>query len=256
MSGATDAELGSLLRDARLDEARALLAQRVKAAPTDARARLDLAELLVVLGEWDKADGHADLASSYDTSRGVGVALFRQLIRAATWRDETFRDRRPPDLVIEPDGAVTAALAGIAGTTAGAPPDDAALEARIDGRPIDGLRDLDDRLAGVLEVIAGNGRYIWISWADVAALRPAKPERLRDLVWRPAEIEVRGGPSGTVYLPMLYPGGDPSPAQRLGRETDWVEAADGGIHGVGLKCLLAGDDIVALDGFGTLEVAP
>lgn len=249
-------DLSALLREAKLDEARAAAAAAVRAKPADAAARVDFAELLILFGEWDKADAQADLAGTYDTSRAVGLALLRQLIRAAAWRDETFRERRPPDLVTEPDAHLAAALARLAGAQ---PPEDAPdLSATIDGAAAAPFRDLDDRTAGVLEVLTGNGRYLWVPLAHVASLRPARPERLRDLVWRPAEISVRGGPEGTVYVPALYPfaPGEGSPAQRLGRETDWIEAADGAVRGIGQRCFLAGDDIVTLDGFADLAVAP
>ena len=248
--------LADLLRAAQLDQARALLVARVKAAPNDARARLDLADLLLLFGEWDKADGHADLANTFDPSLGVPVALLRQLLRAAAWRDETFRDRRPPDLVTEPDAAVKTALAMLADAPA---PDEKPADpsGTRDGQAFVGLRDLDDRTAGVLEVLTGNGRYMWVPWAHIAALRPAAPEKLRDLVWRPAEIEVRGGPSGTVYVPVLYPmtAGEGDARHRLGQETDWIEAPDGSARGIGQRCLLIGDDVLTLGDFAELVVA-
>lgn len=250
-------DLSALLREAKLDEARAAAAAAVRAKPADAAARVDFAELLILFGEWDKADAQADLAGTYDTSRAVGLALLRQLIRAAAWRDETFRDRRPPDLVTEPDAHLAHALARLAGAEAADAADAPDLSATIDGAPHAPFRDLDDRTAGVLEVLTGNGRYLWVPLAHVASLRPARPERLRDLVWRPAEISVRGGPEGTVYVPALYPfaAGEGAPAQRLGRETDWIEEA-GGVRGIGQRCFLAGDDIVTLDGFTDLAVMP
>lgn len=255
MTSPTDPELGALLREARLDEARALAASRVRAKPADARARLDLADILILFGEWDKADNQADLAGTYDPSRAVGLALLRQLIRAAAWRDETFRERRPPDLVTGPDAGVVAALGRLAGTAPSAdePP---TLAVTVDGQPREAFRDLDDRMAGVLEVLTGNGRYLWVPLSAVAALRPAKPERLRDLVWRPAEIDVRGGPSGTVYIPALYPFavGEGEPEQRLGRTTDWIDETDGGMRGVGQRGWLAGDDILTLDGFTEVAI--
>lgn len=245
-------ELSALLREAKLDEARRLAAGRVRAAPTDAAARLDFAELLILFGEWDKADAQADLAGTYDPARAVGLALLRQLIRAAAWRDETFADRRPPDLVTEADAGLAYALARLAGADAPEPPD---LSATLDGVAAAPFRDADDRTAGVLEVLTGNGRYLWVPLSAVASLRPAAPERLRDLVWRPAEISVRGGPDGTIYIPALYPfaAGEGTPAQRLGRETDWIgEGAQ--VRGIGQRCYLAGDDIVTLDGFAELVV--
>lgn len=251
MSDAPD--LPSLLRDARLDDARALLVARVKAAPADAAARLDLVDLLILLGEWEKADMHADLAGTHDPARAVPTALTRQLIRAAAWRGDTFEKGRPPELVTPPDAAIEAALARIAGKDA----IDASspLSGTCDGAPYDELRDADDRTAGVLEVLTSTGKYMWVPFAAVISLRPAKPASVRDLVWRPAELEVADGPGGIVYLPATYHAQLQTDAQRLARETDWIEGVDGSVTGVGARLLLVGDDLLALDGFEELTVA-
>jgi type VI secretion system protein ImpE len=92
-----------------------------------------------------------------------------------------------------------------------------------------------------------------VSLALVAGLQVHSPERVRDLVWRRAELEVRGGPTGVVYLPALYPTPPATDAQALGRETDWVEA-DGAVHGVGLRTFLVGDEAAALGDFTELRV--
>ena len=110
----------------------------------------------------------------------------------------------------------------------------------------------------MLEVLTGNGRYLWIPLSQVASLRPTKPDRLRDLVWRPAEIAVVGGASGTVHVPALYPfaAGEGDPTHRLGRATDWIEDGEGRWRGIGKRGWLAGDDILTLDDFDELGVAP
>ncbi|HEX8446844.1 MAG TPA: type VI secretion system accessory protein TagJ [Sphingomonas sp.] len=236
----------ALIRAGRLDEARAALVARVKAAPADARPRLDLAELLIILGDYERADTHADAASTLDPAIALPTALTRQLIRAATWRRETFEQRRPPELVTDPDPATVAAIARLAGAPAvDADPADTALV--VDGTPAI-LRDLDDRTAGVLEVLTSTGNYIWVPYAQIAALRIAKPGRLRDLIWRQAELDVVGGPSGVVYLPALYYAApdEQTDAHRLGRATDWIETGDDA-RGIGLRTFLVGDDACSLD---------
>jgi len=252
MSGTT--EFGAALRDGRLADARALAAARVKAAPSDPAARLDLADVLIVLGEWDRADTHLDMAGTLDPTRAVRAALARQLVRAAAWRDDAFTSGRPPELVTEPDAAVAHALARLAGRAPDAEPP--APTGTCDGAPFDALRDADDRTAGVLEVLTSTGKYMWVPFAAVASLRPSRPEGLRDLVWRPAELDVAGGPGGVVYLPATYHAAAPTDAQRLGRETDWVEAADGTATGLGARCLLVGDDLKTFDDFAELTVTP
>ncbi|WP_076070862.1 type VI secretion system accessory protein TagJ [Sphingomonas montana] len=245
----------TLIREGRLGDARDALLARVKAAPADPRARLDLAELLIVLGDYERADNHADVASTLDPSIALPTALTRQLIRAATWRRETFEQRRAPDLVTEPDAATTAAvarLAGVAPDTAD-PPE---VPFTLDGRPIADLRDLDDRTATVLEVLTSTGNYVWVPFTAIVSLKIARPERLRDVVWRQAELDVRGGPNGVVYLPAIYhaSAAEQSDDHRLGRATDWIEDGDTA-RGLGLRTFLAGEDALALDEIAELDAA-
>jgi type VI secretion system protein ImpE len=246
-------DVAALIHGAQLAEARAALVARVKAAPAEPSARLDLVDVLILLGEWEKADTHADLAGIHDPARAVQIALTRQLIRAAAWRDDCFSKARPPELVTEPDVTVTAALARLTGRQ----PDEAEVQPGgiRDGQPFALLRDADDRTAGVLEVLTSTGKYLWVPFASIASLRPARPERVRDLVWRPAELEVANGPTGIVYLPATYHAAAPTDAQRMGRDTDWIEQPDGSVTGVGARLLLIDDDLVTFDGFEELAVA-
>lgn len=245
----------TLLREGDLAALRALFAGRVRAEPSVARHRLDFADSLILLGELERADAQLDLASGQDPTLAVPTALTRQLIRAAVARAETWEQRRPPELVAEADDGIAAALARLAGVEVPSEPRE--LAGTLDGHAFAGLRDADDRTAEVLEVMTSTGKYVWVSLAQVASLSVQPPVRARDLLWRPAELEVRGGPTGIVYLPAVYPPqpGSPAPsdAQRLGRETDWVEEGDR-VVGVGLRTFLAGDDAVALGEFGELKV--
>ena len=242
----------ALLRAGDLAGLRALFAGRIRAEPARACHRLDLADILILQGELERADNQLELAAGQDPALAVPVALVRQLVRAAVAREQTFAERRPPELVTEPDALLTAALARLAG--ADAADETPALTGTSDGRPFAGLRDADDRTAEVLEVLTSTGKYVWVSLAQVAVLTVHPPERARDLVWRQAELEVRGGPNGVVYLPATYPASEMSDAQRLGRETDWIER-DGGVSGIGLRTFLVGDDAVALGEFAELKVA-
>jgi type VI secretion system protein ImpE len=105
------------------------------------------------------------------------------------------------------------------------------------------VRDLDDLLAPVLEVLTSTGKYFWVSWDNIELLEFKKPERPRDLLWRPAHIIVRGGPDGAVYVPAIY---EQTPALgddqlRLGRSTDWRELTHGLVRGLGQRTLLVGE---------------
>lgn len=256
-----------LIRDVDLATARLRLVEEVKRRPADPETRLALAEVLILLGEWEKADAHLDLASTQDPGWAQPVALRRQLVRAAAHREDTWAHGRPPDLVTDPTPRIETALRILAAARDGG--DAAALRAEadaafpslgveLDGASVSGWRDGDDRTADVLEVLTSTGKYVWVSLDQVTSLELQPVEHPRDRVWRAAELEVADGPTGVVYLPMIYPAAPGAPplsdAQRLGKETDWAEA--GGLAcGVGQRCWLIGDDLVAASEVATLAAA-
>ncbi|UAJ11311.1 type VI secretion system accessory protein TagJ [Glacieibacterium megasporae] len=245
------------LRDGDLDAARAASIEAVRANPASARDRLALAEVLIALGDLERADTHLDAAQNLDTSFALVVALGRQLIRAATWRNETFTAGRPPELVTARTPAVDAALAAILAARSGGEPavesEEPTTTGTIDDRPFSGWRDGDDRTAGVLEVLTSTGNYVWVPFEHVRGLRWLAVERLRDTIWRPAELEVADGPTGVVYLPVIYhAGSEQTPQQKLGRETDWLDGAI--VCGLGLRTWLIGDEAVSPGDFAQLTV--
>lgn len=240
--------------------ARATLVEAVRTDPADGKARIELAELLIVVGDLERADTHLGAAQELDTSWAMAVALTRQLVRAAIWRREVFDAGRAPELVTERTPAIDAALAALLAEREGAPgstEDDPALaviHGDVDGRAFTGWRDADDRTAGVLEILTSTGNYVWVSLAQVRGLKLQKVERLRDVVWRGCEIDVADGPSGIVYLPAIYhaASAEMTDAHRLGRETDWVEGAR--VRGLGLRTWLIGDDALAPTDFSEIEI--
>lgn len=241
-----------------LGEALGQAVARVKARPTDVAGKLDLADLLIVTGDLERADSHLDLAGTMDPGFAVKAALVRQLIRAETHRRDVIFAGRAPDLVLETDGTIAAHLQRLLDWREGRPgsvvdTEAGAVAGRVDGAPFVGVRDLDDRFAGVLEVLTSTGKYFWIPWGAIQSLTLAPPQRWRDIVWRQAELDVSDGPSGVVYIPAIYPcaPGEAGEALQTGRETDWKED-HGLVRGLGLKTLLIGDDCLSLNDFTTL----
>ena len=244
--------------------ARAALIDAVKRSPSDVESRYQLAEALIVQGDWERADNHLDLLSTQDPSWGVLVALLRQLLRAAKHRDEVFNEGRGPDLVTPTSPEVETALRILLELREGGDAaamreeaDDRAplLKGTIDGHAFETLRDIDDRTAYVLEMLTPTGKYVWAPWSAVVSLELRPVERVRDLIWRAAELDLLDGPTGVVYLPMTYaaPTSDLTDPLRLGRATEWRE--QGGLScGLGQRCLLVGDDLVAFSSIGELTV--
>src|SRR5947208_13938338 len=121
----------------------------------------------------------------------------------------------------------------------------------LNDQPVEGLRDADDLLAPILEVMVLRD-YIWVPWSQVRELEVEKPTHPRDLIWTPARLVLADGEQRRAYLPALYPGtaSAPTDALKLGRLTDWVvPEASGPVRGVGQHLLVAGDA-----DFGLLEV--
>jgi type VI secretion system protein ImpE len=243
-----------LFRDGRLAEAVASQLEVVKAAPTNTAQRIFLAELAAFQGDWDRADRQLEAAINQDSKSGIQPLLMRQLLRAEILREQVFRDGRPPELVVPlpQDGQLQLRIcmhcrnseweecnALLAQAEEGRPK----LTGTCDGKPIDTLIDLDDRLRGIAEILTGTGKYFWVSWSCIRSLVFSKPERPMDLIWRKAEISVEGGPEGEVYFPARYPGVSGwDEEEQLGRKTEWHEHPGGFITGSGQRTLLVGDE--------------
>lgn len=255
------------LNAGRLDEAVQLALGAVRAAPGDAAARFVLAELLCFNGDFERADGHLDTASTLDPSCGLAVAQFRQLIRAEVARQDCFAAGRPPEWFLQPSAELRERLAGLVALRAGEDAGAAAalgraeeqrkvLHGTCNGAAFDDLRDADDLTASVVEVLAADGRYFWLPMECVKSLRFEKPARARDLLFRQAHLEGRGVPDGEVFVPVLYAGSHKSPREeiRLGRATDWIGDA-GPVRGIGQRVLLAGDADPALLQIDELVIA-
>ena len=213
------------------------LTAAVKAAPARADLRVFLAQLLCVLGEWDRAHTQLNVAADLDElvrpmREMVGHALRCEKLRAAV-----FQGRRSPMVFGEPDawlacliesslrlGAGEVELAHSLGRQAfeAAPPS----PGTIDGVPFEWIADADSRLGPVLEAMV-NGRYYWVPFTRLAQVRIESPTDLRDIVWLPAQLRFRNGGEVIAMLPTRYPGSERSDDEQIvmARKTEW--RADG-----------------------------
>lgn len=239
------------------DAVTAALAE-VKANPGDTARRVFLAELLCFTGEFERADRQLDVIGDQDPGAALGLALFRQLIRAAQARSEYFSAGRVPEFLSPPEAHLQTLLeAGIAlreGREDAAARLAAEAEAarppcpgRLDDTEFDDFRDVDDMVAPVFEVLTSTGKYYWVPAERVIDAEFHPPQRSRDLLWRRVTMTVNDGPEGDVYLPVVYatPGGVED-AARLGRVTEWIGGDGSPARGVGQKCWLAGETAVPI----------
>ena len=260
----TDQSAASLFRSGKLTEAIAAAQAALRKAPTDLSARVLLGELLCFSGNLERADVILDAASTIDPSSALVVAEFRQLVRADMARRQLFRDGRVPEFLGEPTETQRLQLAALVALRAGdvkeAAEQAAAAEAarpHVAGKhndtAFDDMRDVDDLLAGSVEVLTSTGKYYWVPTERLISVAFHAPKRPRDLLWRRASMSVESGPDGDVYIPVVYAGDDTtSELQRLGRETDWQQAEGGPVRGIGQRVFLLGEDDAAIMDLGTL----
>lgn len=261
----TDQTAADLLRAGKLTDAVAAAQAVVRKAPMDLSARVLLAELLVFSGNLERADVLLDAASTIDPTATLVVSEFRQLIRADMARRQLFRDGRVPEFLSDPTETQRMQLAALVALRDGnAVEAMRQAEAAENTRPrtpgthndvaFDDLRDVDDLLAGSFEVLTSTGKYFWIPTERVVSVEFHAPKRPRDLIWRRASMTVADGPDGDVYLPVVYSADDQATElQRLGRETDWHQAAGGPVRGIGQRVFLVGEDDAAIMELGAIR---
>ncbi len=261
-----DVKAKELLDANQLSAAILELNQEVKQRPTDPRIRTFLFELLCFDGAYDRAERQLDILGNQDDKAGIGVEVYRKLLKADAARRRFFNGGAGPTFLVSPPENIRECLAAllllhegnpqgakdlIAKSKASAP----RLNGTINGRAFAGISDSDDRLWPALELFS-NGMYMWLPFQQIKTVSLRRPNFLRDLLWVPAHVECQDGQQGDVYFPTLYPGSesDESEQVRLGRITEWVNLGEGLVGGLGLKTLLIGDTETSILEIDELEI--
>jgi type VI secretion system protein ImpE len=101
----------------------------------------------------------------------------------------------------------------------------------------------------VLEVVM-NGKYYWMPFTALAAVRMDPPADLRDAVWMPAHLTLATGGEQVALIPTRYPGtvASSDAAAMLARTTQWQDMGHGGFAGIGQRLLATdGGDVPLMD---------
>jgi len=239
--------------------------QDVKSAPLDSGKRTFLAELLAFAGQWERANQQLAVLAQETAEKGWGATVYQNLLVAEQTRQKVFAGQARPEVFLEAPPFIVQrweavehlARGGAAATSAGLAKlqeSDAAapvVRGTLNDQPVEELRDADDLLAPILEVMVLRD-YLWVPWSQIRELEIEAPAHPRDLIWTPARIVLSDGEQRRAYLPALYPRSHAAADDnlKLGRLTDWlVPQADGPVRGVGQHVLVAGET-----DFGLLEV--
>jgi type VI secretion system protein ImpE len=248
------AEISGLLGNDALNDAIELAKSHVRTLPTDQEARNLYIDLLILSGDYERADSQCTVAATFSPESTMGFAMLRNQLRAMAARNAWFETGALPEFPQGPTGIDKAALRlGIAhrqhekqeAASALAELDELRGERRLlwNGRPVTDLRDLDDRIPHAMEVLMTGGGYLWIDFGKIAEVVVEPVARPRDLAFRRAELRLTDGATAPVLLPAIYHGTPATAALLLGRETQWREESTGITTGQGQRCYLAGDEL-------------
>jgi len=223
------------VRQGRLEEALISLQAAIRKSPSDAKYRVLLFQLLSLMGDWDRAMTQLNVVCELDAKTLPMVQTYRTALKCEELRAEVFGGKRTPLLFGEPAQwaalLVQALLLGAQGRTeesetlhAKAFEQAPASAGKIDGQPFGWLADADARLGPILV----DGKYYWIPFGNLSAIRIEKPVDLRDLAWIPAYLTLANGGEVVALIPTRYPGSEasPDPSIRMARKTDWQQGKD------------------------------
>jgi type VI secretion system protein ImpE len=246
--GAVSLEIAEqLVREGDLAGSLMALQEQVRREPSKADLRVFLFQLLAVLGEWERALTQLNVAAELDASTLAMAQMYRETLRCERLRADVFAGRRSPVIFGEPEEWMALLVESRLVTGTARAGESESLRARafeaapasagsIDGAAFDWIADADMRLGPVCEAII-NGQYYWVPFGRFSKVVLEAPADLRDLVWMPAQFHFANGGEAVGVIPTRYPGSEAStdPLIRLGRRTDWIEAAPGVYSGLGQR---------------------
>ena len=261
-----DAE--AAVRAADPQRALAALTAAVKAQPAKASLRVFMAQLLCVLGQWERAHTQLNVVADLDPSTGpmremVGHSLRCEIIRAAV-----FAGRRSPMIFGQPDEWLALLIESLLQAGQGQVAQSHSLAARafeaapttagmLNGEPFEWIADADSRLGPVIEAMV-NGRYYWIPFSRLSKLSIDDPVDLRDRVWLPAKLVFANGGEAIAMIPTRYPGSQASTDGQIlmSLKTEWQPLGEERFAGLGQRVLVTDSGEHDMLSVRLLEMSP
>jgi type VI secretion system protein ImpE len=244
------AEAEAAVRAGDPKRALAALTVAVKAAPAKPQLRIFMAQLLCVMGQWERAHTQLNVVADMDSTTGpmremVGHALRCELIRAAV-----FAGKRSPMVFGHPDEWLAVLIESLLQAGQGANEASHTLAQRafdaapgtsgmLNGKPFEWIADADSRLGPVLEAMI-NGRYYWLPFSRLQRVSIEDPVDLRDRVWLPAQLVFANGGEAIAMIPTRYPGSQLSEDGQIlmAAKTEWEAMGNERFKGLGQRVLV------------------
>ncbi|MCS5450037.1 type VI secretion system accessory protein TagJ [Enterobacter huaxiensis] len=225
----------------------------IKAQPANADLRAAFVQFLALSGNWTRALTQLKSWLALKPQAKLTVTLLEQAIQGEQQRAQVFAGQARPSMpdaqwpwmsllaeALTASGERARALRLTALDQAPATPGQLLFE-NDETRAFEWLMDGDARLGPVCETLV-NGRYFWVPFCAIEAIRFQAPASVTDLVWRHALVRLTDGTEQVCQLPARYPfGDDASDAVRLARTTEWLPLdVDGALYeGMGQKAWLS-----------------
>lgn len=228
------------------------LTAAVKAKPADPKLRIFLAQLLCVLGQWERAHTQLNVVADMDAKAEPMREMVGHALRCEKLRAAVFAGERTPMVFGQPDEWLALLIESL--LTLGRHPGDSAPADRLaqqafdaapatpgqlDGQPFEWIADADSRLGPVLEAMV-NGRYYWVPFHRLARIAFEEPTDLRDGVWLPAQLTFANGGEAIAMVPVRYPGSERSTDGQIlmARKTEWSAGGAERWFGIGQRVLV------------------
>jgi type VI secretion system protein ImpE len=253
-----------LFQAGRLEEARTFQERVVAEQPSDAGARLLLAEFLLYCSDLNAVREQLRQLPADRPGMDEFLTAYHALIDAETKRQSQRGDVSPVFLLPPPEhvefrlrardclhrNRPKEAVHWLDEAEACGP----WVAGHVDGREFDGARDVDELFGPVLELFLDD-QFVWFPFEEVRKLRIGAIESLRDRCFVPAELTSRDGQFWRVHLPALYPSppGHTDEEVRAGLSTDWHAEPDGPMRGVGLRQFTFGGEDLSFEDFRQWE---
>jgi type VI secretion system protein ImpE len=225
------------------------LQAEVRQKPADAKLRIFLAQLLMMVGQWDRAVTQLSVIGEMDASALPMARAYRAAIDCELLRAEVFSGKRSPLLFGDPEPWIAGMLKALALEGEGRSADAATLRAesceaaptsagKINGEAFEWIADGDSRLGPMFEVLL-NGAYYWVPAHRVQKIVFEAPSDARDLIWLPAQFTWSNAGEAVGFIPVRYAGSEASQddAIRMSRKTEWRELAESSYAGLGQRLL-------------------
>ena len=244
-----------LLKAGQLSAALTQVTEEVKAKPADTQGRTFLFELLCFSGDLDRAAKQLDVLGGASADSELAVQRYRGALKAERARRRLFSEGWRPYLTPETPPYTEFHFRALNCLRESHPREARTLleeaeasrparAGRLNGnKPFDDIKDCDDLVGPFLEAII-QGEYHWIPWESISSIAMEAPKHTPDLIWIPAQVEIRSGVVGDVFLPALYANSYAHPDERvkLGRVTEWRPDITEIALGAGQRLLAVGDE--------------